>query len=101
MARAQHPVILTAQDLIEGDAVWWTGTGWSRNLAHALVYNDPAAADAAEARLAAEESRVVGVYRVEVDPAPVPRPILRREAIRADGRPSFAYRPQGAARRAA
>lgn len=88
MSRAFAPVVLTANDLLDGDAVWWTGSGWSRALAAAAVFADEAEAAAAEARAT---GAVVGLYRVEVVPGPVPVPALRRERIRAEGRPSFDY----------
>ena len=96
MARMTHPVILTANHLTEGDAIWWTGCGWTRDIAAAALYVDEASAPLAEA---AAHSEGVGAYAVAVDAAR--RPVLRREAIRADRAPSFAYLPDAGDREAA
>lgn len=99
MARSFVPVVLTANDLIEGDAVWWTGCGWSRDVSEAAVFAAEPEAAAAEAALAASGLEVVGLYRVEVGPGPFP--LLRREQIRAERRPTFAYAPAAALAEAA
>ncbi len=94
MARAFVPVVLTANDLVEGDAIWWTGADWSRALTQARIYTDEATVETAEGALSGEALRAVGIYRVEVEPAQTgTRPVLRREQIRADRRPSFDYLP--------
>ncbi|MFN3259213.1 MAG: DUF2849 domain-containing protein [Pikeienuella sp.] len=91
MAKPFTPVALTANDLLEGDAVWWTGEAWSPSVSAALIARDEAEAALLSARAAdpAEGARVVGAYLVEFDQAGRPR--LRREAIRADREPTFAY----------
>lgn len=96
MAKTSLPAALTANDLLEGDAVWWTGAGWSRDIAEAAVAETAEAAEtlAAEAGAPAHEATVVGPYLVEVRvSAGAPFPTLRREAIRADRAPTFAYAP--------
>jgi hypothetical protein len=86
MAKAFQPAVLTANDLIEGDAVWWTGAAWSRDIASAKVATTPEAVE----KLAALSA--VGPYTVEVALAGgAPSPISRRERIRADRAPTFAY----------
>lgn len=35
MAKRFAPAVMTANDLLDGDAVWWTGAGWSRDLSAA------------------------------------------------------------------
>ena len=101
MAKPFIPVALTANDLLEGDAVWWTGEAWSPSVSAALIARDEAGAALLSARAADPEegARVVGAYLVELDEAGRPR--LRREAIRADREPTFAYGPSDALRRAA
>lgn len=94
MAKKFIPSVLTANHLTEGDAVWWTGANWSRNIAEASVATSPAAASELEALggSAGFEAEVVGPYLVEVsDTDATPRPVVRREAIRADRNPTFAY----------
>lgn len=93
MAKAFSPVVLTASDLLDGDAVWWTGAEWSRDIAQATIAGDRDAADALSALIpsAAFEAAVVGPYLVDVAPGAQPIPVVRREAIRADREPTFAY----------
>lgn len=101
MAKAFVPLALTANDLVEGDAVWWTGAGWSRELRDALVAGDEAAKAALEAAAARPGLglEVVGAYLVELGQDR--RPLLRREAIRAEREPTFAYGADAPLRRAA
>ena len=89
MSRIFTPVALTANDLLEGDAVWWTGAGWSRIVDEALIAADPEAAASLETLGARQGGAVVGPYLVEIGEGRRPR--LRREAIRADREPTFAY----------
>ncbi len=54
--------ILTGNDLLVGDVIWWTGSGWSRHVDHAAPL-----ADDAGALIAAEEAArsVVSAYVVD------------------------------------
>lgn len=93
MAKAFIPSVLTANHLLEGDAVWWTGKDWSRDIAKAEIienYEDATTVLEMAATSAAFEAEVVGPYLVEVD-MDTRAPIVRREAIRADRAPTFAY----------
>ena len=97
MAKAFNPAVLTANALVEGDAVWWTGAGWSRDIAAAKVAETPEAAASLEAlgKTPLMEASAVGPYLVEVDLASGrPEPLVRRERIRADRTPTFAYAPR-------
>ncbi|MEM8741838.1 MAG: DUF2849 domain-containing protein [Pseudomonadota bacterium] len=89
MARRTLPVILTANDLMDGDAVWWTDAGWSRVIARARRF-DSAKEAAPVLESLGQDSSAIGVYAVELDPE-TDAPALRREAIRAAREPSFAY----------
>lgn len=96
MAKRFSPAVMTANDLLDGDAVWWTGAEWSRDLAAADVAETPeaVAALAALAGSPAHEARVVGPYLVDVAlTSGAPAPTVRREAIRADREPTFVYAP--------
>ena len=101
MAKAFQPVVLTANALEGGEAVWWTGAGWSPRFDEARV-----AADAAQSRALAAlgaaplfESVVVGPYLAPVTVAQgAARPGSRREAIRAAARPTFDYLLEAAPR---
>jgi hypothetical protein len=68
MARKFHPQMATANDLLEGDVVYFTSHGdWSRDIGDAaLAVNPEAAADLLK-RASAFPNQVVGVYLVEAD----------------------------------
>jgi hypothetical protein len=96
MAKPFTPQILTANDLIEGDVVFLSIAGWTRNAADARVATTAEQA-ATLADLGSQDeaqNRVIGAYLVDVTLASgAPFPLLRREAIRADGGPTIAYCP--------
>lgn len=100
MAKSDLPAVLTANDLLDGDAVWWTGAGWSRSIEEAAIATDAAARDALTALIGdpAQEAAVVVPYLVTVArDCGATTPVVRREAIRAERAPTFAYAaPAGA-----
>jgi hypothetical protein len=87
--RPPLPVILVANDLLEGDVVFAAAEGWTRDPRMALVANDEAAAQALEVFGAREflHAKIVDPYLVDVqldaEGRPVPRHI--REIIRTLG----------------
>ncbi|MEM7525517.1 MAG: DUF2849 domain-containing protein [Pseudomonadota bacterium] len=94
MAKSFSPALMTANDLLDGDAVWWTGAAWSRDIAEAAIAETPEARDALTALSTSpsHDAEVVGPYLVDI--ALVDgrvTPTVRREAIRADREPTFAY----------
>ncbi|MFQ5566305.1 MAG: DUF2849 domain-containing protein [Paracoccaceae bacterium] len=92
MAKEFKPVVVTANDLIEGDSVFLGACGWVRDIAEARVAMSPDEAAALErAGLADEDGNVVvGPYLVEVSVATgKPVPLLRREQIRASRVPTI------------
>jgi hypothetical protein len=66
--RPPLPVILMANDLVDGEVVFRTANGWSPNSSEALIAGNAQAADALEAEGLAEMSRdkVVDAYLVDV-----------------------------------
>jgi len=75
--------ILTGNDLISGDVVWWTGSGWSRHLEHAVDVDGHG-----EAIAAVEEAarRVNASYVIQGEmTAEGPRPAHIKDRIRAVG----------------
>ena len=74
--------LATGNDLDSGDVVWWTGAGWSRDIADAI---DVAANG--EALIAAEEAarRVNIPYLIDATPGSPPRPAHILDRIRAAG----------------
>ncbi|SOB87587.1 Protein of unknown function [Sphingomonas guangdongensis] len=86
--------LLTGNDLVSGDVVWWTGSGWSRHVAEATDVGD-----GGEAIARAEEGarRVNVPYLVDaVATADGPRPAHIKDRIRALGptvRPDLTLKP--------
>ena len=103
MAKKFIPSVLTANHLLEGDAVWWTGETWSRDIARAEIVSTPEAADCAgtaggQTRLSRRKSSAP-IWLKSTSPRRTP--IVRREAIRADRAPTFAYIVEAEHRQAA
>ena len=77
--RPPLPLILMANDLLEGDVLFRTSSGWSKNPAEALVAQDNATADALETsgKAAFSQQQVVDPVLVDVtigaDGVPMPR----------------------------
>jgi hypothetical protein len=75
--------LLTGNDLVTGDVIWWAGNGWSRLVADAV---DVAAGADAVAKREEAARRVNGPYVIDAETGPhgpVPRHI--KERIRAAG----------------
>ena len=87
--RPELPAILVANDLRDGDVVFATLEGWTRDPRRALVVQDQRAAKALQDFGAKEflRARVVDPYLVAVEIAAegAPRPRHYREALRALG----------------
>jgi hypothetical protein len=67
MSRGFHPKLATANDLFEGDVVYFTSTGeWSRAIGDAALAVSETAAQDLLARASAFPNAVVGVYLTEV-----------------------------------
>ena len=94
MARnTQKLFIVTANDLIEGHSVFLTPDGWAPRTTGAIVAVTAEQAEELQALAArhVDDNTVVGAYLVEVTiESGVPVPVLRREQIRASGRPTIA-----------
>ena len=89
--------ILTGNDLVTGDVIWWTGTGWSRHVGEAADV-----ADKGEILAKSEEAarRVNGPYVIDATESPNgPVPAHIKDRIRASGptvRPDLAIKPADA-----
>lgn len=83
------PVILLANDLLDGEVVFRTATGWARDPRDALVIHDVEGAQAldAEAKTAMARNEVVDAYLVDValDNAGLPVPRHFRERFKISG----------------
>ena len=88
MPKPFTPKVVTANDLLQGDAVWLTASGgWTRDLADAEVAATPEEADALLATGVAQPGVIVGAYLADatLDGEGVPHPAHFREAFRTRG----------------
>jgi hypothetical protein len=96
MARAFTPKVVTANALLEGDAVWLTEDDrWTRDMAEAELLTDEAHA---ELRLLEAQSRageIAGAYLADArSGATGPEPIHFREAFRTRGPSNYQHGKQ-------
>ena len=100
MAREYRPRIVTANDLFEGDAVYFTAShGWSRNHSEAVVAFSQDAAESLLAAATGQQDRVVGPYLAEavMDEDHRPRPVHFREVFRTRGPSNYFHGKQAGA----
>lgn len=77
---------LTANRLTDGEVVFWTGEAWAERFAQAQIFEEEAAAEAAEAHAKTLRTQLIEPYLIEV--APVDgglAPVSYRERLRALG----------------
>ncbi|ARE42301.1 hypothetical protein RGUI_4275 (plasmid) [Rhodovulum sp. P5] len=103
MAKPTRPEIVTANDLLMGDAVYLTENGgWSRWHGDAHVARDAAEARQMLRQAEAQAAKVVGPYLAgaELDADGRPVPVHFREAFRSRGPSNYPHGKQedGAAR---
>ena len=94
MAKEFKPVVVIANDLIEGDSVFLRALGWVRDIAEARVAmsSDEAVLLERDGNEGEDANIVVGPYLIEVSVATGrPVPVLRREQIRASGVPTIPF----------
>jgi sulfite reductase (NADPH) hemoprotein beta-component len=94
MAKEFKPVVVTANDLTEGDSVFLGAIGWVRDITEARVaLTTDEAAVLEQAGIEGEDGNiVVGPYLIEVSVATgTPVPLLRREQIRVSGMPTIPF----------
>jgi hypothetical protein len=98
VSKARHPQVVSANDLLEGDAVWLApGGGWVRDIRAAEVIWDQAWAEAALRAAEAQAGRVVGAFLADVHPDPDgARPVHFREAFRTRGPSNYPHGKQQA-----
>lgn len=86
MPKPFTPKVVSANDLLRGDVVYQTQTGWTRDLEAAEVLTDEAHADLRLIEASTRSQRVVGAYLADVQISEgVARTPHYRDAIRANG----------------
>jgi len=92
---------LTANRLIDGEVVFWTGEAWSEHFAQALFFEDGDQAEAAEAHAKTQITQLVDPYLIDVAAAEGGVvPVSYRERLRALGptnKPDHGKQAQGGA----
>jgi exonuclease III len=98
MSRAFTPKVITANALLEGDAIWFKEDNtWSRNIAEAELITDEAHGDIRLLEAKADQSIVVGVYLAEAKKTNNgPAPTHFREAFRTRGPSNYSHGKQEA-----
>jgi len=95
MPKPFTPKVITANALLEGDVVYLTATGWTRDLANADILTDEADADLRLIEASAQVDSVVGVYLADVKVTDgIPHPTHFREDFRAKGPSNYAHGKQ-------
>jgi len=78
--------VLTANRLIDGEVVFWSGEDWVESFAKALVFQDDGSAESAETTAKTEVTRLVDPYLIEVmEMGGRFAPVSFRERLRALG----------------
>lgn len=99
MAREFTPKVLTANDLLEGVAIWrGVGGGWTLRPEEAELFTDEATAGAALSDARAAGGRLVGAYLADAKAgADGPEPVHFREAFRQRGPSNYDHGKQAEA----
>lgn len=77
--------LLTGNVSRTGEVIWWTGEGWSPDVADAVLLDPEAGEAVLEREAVAEQVNDLALVDAEPGPDGVPRPLHIRERIRAFG----------------
>ena len=95
MSKSFTPKVVTANDLLKGDVIYQTTTGWTRDLADAEILTDEAHADLRLIEGSQQIADVVGVYLMDVAlDGTAPQTTHFREAFRAKGPSNYVHGKQ-------
>ena len=96
MSRRFTPKVVTANALLEGDAVWLTADDrWTRRIEEAELIEDPAIADLRLLHAESQAHEVVGAYLADAAPdAAGPKPTHFRETFRTRGPSNYPHGKQ-------
>lgn len=97
MPKAFTPKVVTANHLLEGDVVYQTADGWTRELSRAELLTDEAHADLRLIEASQQTDEIVGAYLADVlAEGDAPAPAHFREAFRATGPSNYPHGKQEA-----
>ena len=98
MVRALTAKVVTANALLEGDAIWFTETNeWTRYIAQAELITDETHGDHRLLEAMADQSVVAGVYLADAKAGPDgPEPVHFRESFRTRGPSNYIHGKQEA-----
>ena len=90
------PKVVTANALLEGDAVWLTPDDrWTRDIAEAELIQDEAVAEDRLLSAMTRADEIVGAYLADAAPTEAgPAPVHFREAFRTRGPSNYAHGKQ-------
>ena len=95
MPKPFSPKVVTASDLLEGDVIYQTATGWTRELSSAEVLTDEADADLRLIEASQQTGKIIGAYLADVALGPNgPEPTHFREDFRATGPSNYHHGKQ-------
>ena len=96
MPKAFTPKVLTANALLEGDAVWLTEDDrWTRDIAEAELLTDEAHAELRLLEASARTSEIAGAYLADAKATEDgPAPVHFREAFRTTGPSNYPHGKQ-------
>ena len=98
MARKFLPQIATANDLFEGDVVYFNNGSWTREHGQAQVAETQEAAEALLAEAMKDEANMVGIYLADIEMVDgKPAPVHFREAFRTRGPSNYPHGKQAGA----
>lgn len=95
MPKPFTPKVVTANALLEGDVIYQTATGWTRDLAEAEILTDEADADIRLIDAMQQQDKIVGAYLADMKIEDgVPHPTHFREDFRATGPSNYTHGKQ-------
>lgn len=95
MPKAFTPKVVTANHLLEGDVIYQTLDGWSRDLADAEILTDEAHADLRLIEASQQVADIVGAYLADVKVTDDgPEPTHFREEFRKTGPSNYFHGKQ-------
>lgn len=95
MSRVFTPKVVTANHLLEGDVIYQTLDGWSRELKEAELLEDEAHADLRLLEAIQQRDVVVGAYLADVEATDTgPKPTHFRETFRTRGPSNYKHGKQ-------